>query len=1133
MSATKPEFATNQDGQLVADAINSHLIYLRDAWKKPVELAIASAYFNPAGFNLLADELEQVGHVRLLLGAQPGVKEAKVRSLADGFPHRAAEMVLRQALAGHFKGIEDDRDLLGFTEEADATAQRLVQWLRVGRVEVRRYEREFLHGKAFLVVTDEEGVLAGSSNFTYAGLALNLELNLGHYQPYVVKQVRDWFDGLWKDATPFDLAAIYEARYLQHNPYLIYLRMLFERYARELEAEAAAETDGHIRLAAFQRDGVWRARRILQQHHGVLVADGVGLGKTFLGGALMKEAVEDRRQRVLLISPATLRDGTWSRFLAREQLYVESISVDELAADKRVNPEATGYQLKFDPNDYAMVVIDEAHAFRNPGTQRAEALRRLLKGWPPKQLVLMTATPVNNSLWDLYYELSYFVRNDSAFSHAGIRSLRDHFRLAVAVDPDDLSPERLFDILDAVAVRRTRRFVKRYYPFDTIRVGDRDIPLTFPKPEVRKVAYDLESVLPGFFEEFAHALDCADGHCQHTEPARSAPTLTLARYVPSKYLEIGATATHELQLAGLLRSGLLKRFESSAKAFALTCNGMAESHKAFLELLDQGFVATGDVLTEWMATDADTLEDLDASARQLLQPVQVYKVNELRQAVVADMQLLVGFADKAEQVKADKDPKVIALIDELSVIAREAHEQAISEADERDKRKVIVFSYYADTVDWLAGYLSNVIENDERLASYRSRLTSLTGSRGSAEDVLFGFAPVSMEAPAGRAADKYDLVTATDVLAEGVNLQQARHIINFDLPWNPMRLVQRHGRIDRIGSPHDRVFIRCFFPDKQLDALLGLEERLQRKISQAAAAIGLEGEVLPGSRIVEVTFAETREELDALRREDPSIFESGGEVSALSGEEYRQELRKALQDPDLGSKVRALSWGSGSGRARVGGSLAYVFCARVGDHPMPQFRYVNMADVSAPKVTSDTLACLAEATCDADTVRVLDEATHKHAYTAWSVARTHIFEQWQLATDPRNLQPTIPRTMREAAAILRDHPPLGFEQETVNRLVDSVEGAYPERIQKMVREAIRAHAEPVDQATAIARVVQDLGLEPSPAPEPLPVIAESDIHLVCWLAIVPEEAPTPQADSVARLQLEHPEVIANPDAIVN
>ncbi|MDF1556404.1 MAG: phospholipase D-like domain-containing protein, partial [Deferrisomatales bacterium] len=197
MSTSKPEFATNRSDEIVADALRGHLSYLLETWAKAFEVVIATAYFNPGGFGLIANELERVGEVRLLLGAEPDSREWRIRNLDPKTPPQRAERArLRNALVGHEREIEQDRDLLGFEIEADAGAKRLIDWLRSGRVEVRRYEEGFLHGKAFLVTTDDEGVVAGSSNFTHAGLAKNLELNLGHYQPHVVKQVREWYEEL-------------------------------------------------------------------------------------------------------------------------------------------------------------------------------------------------------------------------------------------------------------------------------------------------------------------------------------------------------------------------------------------------------------------------------------------------------------------------------------------------------------------------------------------------------------------------------------------------------------------------------------------------------------------------------------------------------------------------------------------------------------------------------------------------------------------------------------------------------------------------------------------------------------------------------------------------------------------------
>ena len=444
-------------------------------------------------------------------------------------------------------------------------------------------------------------------------------MNLGRYEPTPVRQVKQWFEDLWAEAAPFDLASIYTARFQEYDPYLIYLRVLWELYGDELEEETPP--GARIRLTTFQTDGLGRSRRILGKYHGVVVADGVGLGKTFIAGELMRQTVEERRQRVLLISPATLRDGMWARFADEHQLYLENISYEQLTNDAQLGGEKGN--LSFQPNEYAMVVVDEAQAFRNPDTKRAQALRRLLLGKPPKDLVLLTATPVNNSLWDLYYLLTLFVGHDAVFAMRGIRSLKEKFQEATKEDPYDLRPDMLFDVLDEVTVRRTRHFVQKWYPHDRIvGPGGAEIPVQFPEPHVRKVNYELDEVLPGFFGEFEEALAPEDGE----------PLLSMAMYCPSAYVPGGEVEASQVALVGLLRSGLLKRFESSVRAFALTARRMAESHDMFLAALERGYVVARKALAEITNIDNDEeweplLETTEA------QPASGYDVERLAQDV--------------------------------------------------------------------------------------------------------------------------------------------------------------------------------------------------------------------------------------------------------------------------------------------------------------------------------------------------------------------------------------------------------------------------------------------------------------------------------------------------------------------
>lgn len=1109
-------FATNRPEreETVAQAIAGHLEWLDDTWKKPFDLAIATAYINPGGFSAIEAALRKAGRVRLLIGAEPEPPIARIRKLDDD-----EEDETRHALQGHDRSMEEDRNLLGFTQAAHQSACRMVEWLRSGVVDVRRFEDGFLHGKAFLVDTDDEGVIAGSSNFTWAGLNRNRELNLGHYDPKDVGPVREWLDEMWALSVPYDLAAVFEARFLPHSPHLIYLRMLYEKYGSDVEAMAAASEFG-LHLAQFQKDGVTLARTIVDRYNGVVVADGVGLGKTFIAGELIREAIEERRQRVLVVAPAALRDGPWKAFQEQQALHFTLVSYDELSMDDQLNPDHPNAKpvLKLDINDYALVVVDEAHAYRTPATQRAEVLNRLLEGSPPKSLVLLTATPVNNSLWDLYNLLAYFVRNDAVFASVGISSLREKFKQAAAVDPDTLAPEHLYDVLAPVVVRRTRSYVKNYYPDAEIKIRGETRRVSFPKPEVKPVTYEMRGILPGFLDRFAKALDIdpsqADAGClartAADRRAGGADALTFARYIPSAYRLGGEVEQHEGQVAGLLRSGLLKRFESSVHAFAKTCETMAVSHDDFLRLLDRGWVATGEALRELSASDSDDLATLIEAHSDEWEPAPAadFDVDRLRTDVQGDRDLLRAWAAEAGQVTPDTDPKLAALLDALADIAVEAKQDVGETSTERDRRKVIVFSYFTDTIDWIAGYLEgaladpSVLNRYPDLAPYRGRTIAVSGRDGDGEQqkAMYGFAPVTTEAPKST-SDKFDVLVSTDVLAEGVNLQQARNIINYDLPWNPMRLVQRHGRIDRIGSPHSRVWLRCFMPDREIDLLLKLEARLHRKITQAARSIGTEGTIIPGSEVSDRAYTETREAIEEIRRGDTAFLDEN--QVGMSVEEYRQQLREGLENPVLAQQIKKLAWGSGSGKAIEGAEPGFVFCARVGDSRDPQFRYVNMADPGAPAVVSDVLSCLRHAYATATTERVLDDATHAMAYDAWASAKNSIFDSWLFATDPRNLQPEIPKVMRDAAELVRTYPPAEMDQADVDRLYDTLHSPYAERVRRQIREAISGSETAAGQVAGILDVVRRLSLTRPTPPEPLPIITEEDIHLVCWMAIVP------------------------------
>lgn len=1074
-------------------ALARYLDWLHESRKHPTALSVATGYFNPGAFFLLADHLERLESFRLLLGAEPKDRD-RIAWPQPGEPtgNRYDEERIKRALTADESDLARDRDLLGFSLELDENLGRLIAFLRsekATKVEVRRYEDRFLHGKAFLFA-NEDGVVAGSSNFTPGGLAGNLELNLGHYQPGVMKNVADWFEELWEESVPYDLASLYEARFRPYDPHLIYLRILWERYGKEVEEERKGEAP--IPLATFQNDGIFRAERILDVHHGVLIADGVGLGKTYIAGELLRRAIQERRQRTLVICPAALRDGMWASFQDRHQLYFETVSYEQIAGEERLG--GNGGQLRHEPDEYALVVIDEAHAFRNPSTKRAQALRLLLRGETPKDLVLMTATPVNNSLWDLYYLLSYFVGHDAVFAGAGIPSLRERFKEAQLHDPYKLTPNILFDVLDATTVRRTRHFIVKEYPGETIPGPDgKPRRIRFPEPHPRKVDYELTAALDAFFDAFA----------KQVSPDEGEPSLTLARYQPSKYRR-GAerVEAHQLALTGLIRTALLKRFESSVHAFQKTVDRMIRHNQAFLEALQLGYVPQPEAIEDWSPVDSDeAYEELLRESES--EDASGYDVKALRSDVLADQAILGAWLDAVRPIRKDDDPKLKALVDTLRRIVREAEEEGVEEPDIRQKRKVVVFSFYEDTVDWIQEYLNEIIEKDDELACYRGRIASVSGEESrdgvSRTDAVYGFAPISMEAPPAKQADRFEILISTDVLAEGGNLQQCRNVINYDLPWNPMRVVQRNGRVDRLLSPHDHVFAYCFFPVAKLEAMLELELRVRRKLAQAAATIGVESEVIPGVQTVEINFAETRDQIQKLLEEESEFLRSGGEdASVYSSEEFRQELRRGLNERR--GEILSLPWAAGSGLLK-GERTGHVFCARVGEHM--HLRFVPL-DKEEPMV-SDTLTCLKLASCDRDAERHLPEALRTQVYAAWERAREDIYKAWEYQTDPKNIEPRVRPLFKRVAEHLREHPPKALTQEQLEEVIESIEAPWGIRYERELRSILEdTELTVLDKSDQLSRKIKELGMRPFRAPEPLPKIEEDQIKLVCWLAIESE-----------------------------
>jgi len=1140
-----PMFASNwpEKNETVAAELNKLFGLMRKKLRETPSIAIATAFLNPSGFNLIADELEQAPHVRLLLGAEP--EQEVIRALSDADADRNAR--LSQALKRHSDWIIAERDALGFTRETSNQAKRLVDWLKQldtsarPRVEVRRFNKGFLHGKAFISEDPSlPAVLAGSSNFTYAGLSLNAELNLGYGAGDQVhgNLVREWFEHYWTQSEEFDLAAIYAEQWKEHEPWIIFIRMLQELYGDDVDDTIPRKLQ--LALTQFQSDGVARAIRLLDSLGGVLIADEVGLGKTYLAGELIARSANEQRQSVLIVCPASLKTGMWEPFLEKHDFSrrVKVFSYEEIR--NRMDIEHEGHE-EFTKrmDDFALVVIDEAHNLRNAGAQRSSAIdRAILAGNTPKKVVLLTATPVNNSLSDLETLIKYFVRDDAQFAGENIPSIKNYIKRAQDLDPERLTPEHLFTLMDQVAVRRTRKFVKDNYPGQEIDgPNGQKMTVEFPTPKVYRIDYAHDEVGDELISRVVYALDLPEDTplvARYTEKRNDPGRLILARYTSSAYLLDGQIEKFQVSNAGLLRSALLKRLESSPQALSATLTKLVNAHEGFLDALKQGKVLTGEALREWTSSEAETLDEflegLGETGQEDVELASLYETEVLKEDVESDLRLLIELQELAVKAAKLSDLKVKSLINELTDIATSARKADARGVPSGDRRKVIVFSSFADTIVDIHAKVSSAIEKVGKspLGDYKGRLaepimgvglsTKMHGASGGVDQdkrtrMISEFAPEtagSLKADGTpMSPDNFDILFTTDVLSEGVNLQQAGRIINYDLPWNPMRIVQRHGRIDRIGSKHDTVKMGLFFPSAHLDELLRLEEILERKLAQAEAAVGA-GVVLPGREPGrQVIFADTKEQIDQLYNENPELLESRGNSAALSGEEYRRRLSLEMKDPFTRHDVENLPYGSGSGfenpRIRTNG---YVFCIKIGMHEKPWFRFVPVdenwnvyLEDNKPIVNDDMLAALVAADpVLQSTPRWMTPEVYDHAFDAWTVARSSVFSDWSFLTDPINLKPDSPKSFRDATALIfQSGEFLGAEDR--RELIGKLNAVPSKKVERAVRAALSIQGSDRERILAVKEEIEAAGIQKPEPPKPLEIVSENQVKLVTWMAV--------------------------------
>jgi hypothetical protein len=915
---------------------------IKDFLADSIRAHFAVGYFFLSGFQAIAAHIPHLDQLRLLIGNV--TNRQTIEQLAESTHHLATAQraVRRQRMPGAqapriraetADSIQTTLELMDQTDDAQALVLSLADLIAQGKVQVRVYTRGRLHAKAYLFDFDPARIRAqtgaaivGSSNLSLGGVTHNTELNVRVFGDGNHAELSRWFNELWDEAEDFSEDLIHELRRSWAggqvdtpegprpvSPHDIYLKTLYALVKDRLEGRPSTEAAELLweaempELADFQRVAVRQAIQILDTYNGVFVADVVGLGKTYIGTTLLKHYSLYRGARPLVVCPASLVE-MWEWFMERYQIDAPVVSMGLLSQKGNERMLVDNWRYR----DRDLVLIDESQNFRYPNTQRYGALQLFTQ---TRLTILLTATPRATSAWDIYHQIKLWHPQDTTAIPITPPNLPEFFR---KVEPRNEEPPSrdLQEILYHILIRRTRRHIRTYYPDAQIN-GQ---PLVFPGRELETITYSIE-------ETYRGPDDTAGESHVYQRLHDLMGQLTYARYalfdyvlsehqIESQYQELKRAGA---ALRGLMRVMLFKRFESSVHAFRETVNRLRGLQRAFQGALDRGLVPAGDE-----ATDILYKSDLDDEATlyealekaSIRYPITDFDVPQLQSSLDTDIALLDEMARLVEPIGPQDDDKLQQLVSMMTTGRTQSDSHLLP--GDLVHGKVLIFTQYADTAHYL-------YDNLKHLGRIRA-VESDTKDRGR---IILRFAPKANRYELGPADQELRILVSTDVLSEGLNLQDANHIINYDLHWNPVRLIQRVGRVDRIGTEHGEIYAYNFLPETGLERELGIEQRLKRRITEIHRTIGEDAPVLHKSEQL------NEEAMYAIYRGDPSVLEDEPEpdiFNLLETEELVRQLQRT--DPERFQQIATMPDGVRSARQAAdapgpstsSGRGLFVFC---------------------------------------------------------------------------------------------------------------------------------------------------------------------------------------------------------------
>ncbi len=847
--------------------------YLRQSLPDAEVFRLVSAYFTIYGYEALQHELSGIKDVRFLFGEpasvgdlDPGEKVPKSFDLSE-------------------KGLAPNHEL-----QQKHLARRCAEWVENRRVKIRSISQSnFLHGKMYLTESKAKAAdgiaVVGSSNFTRSGLGCgqgaNVEINLATPSEEIRTDLRHWFDDIWadteltKDAKQDVLNAL--GRIGQdHAPELVYYKTLYELFREEIEARQSGErqlSDTHLydtqvwnALYSFQKDGAKSAIARLLRHNGCILADSVGLGKTYTALAVIK-FFELRNERVLVLCPKKLREN-WSLYPAYTAQEHNPFGEDRFGYTLLSHTDLSRDQGKvgdidlarFNWRNFDLVVIDESHNFRNATASRRDEsgkiirlsryerlLEEVIRQGAKTKVLMLSATPVNTSLIDLRNQVYLMTekREDVFRDSLGIGNIgtllgqaqkafqaweastgkngkKDKTALLEKLGTD------FFRLLGGVSISRSRRQIKKFYAEEMHRIGE------FPTQQPPQNYYpptDLKGTL------------------SYKDVSEQIERFALSIYTPSTYV-VGEEAKQRLArekrerhfnqkdrenfLIGMMKVNFLKRLESSAHSLTQTLERTISKIDDLLDKIEHYEQkqavpdARADILPD---DDEDDDEFLINRARS---PYHLRELNlpRWKRDLRKDKKTLTAAFDKVKAITPERDGKIKAIKEHL----RNKAQNPTTNKDGRANRKLLVFTTFKDTAEYLYKNLSDISTGlNLNMAMVAGDATHTVIGDNNFNAILTNFAPKARGRDEGTNGE-IDVLIATDCISEGQNLQDCDTVLNYDIHWNPVRIIQRFGRIDRIGSRNKSVRMLNYWPTKDMDVYLRLQGRVEARMVLADAA---------------------------------------------------------------------------------------------------------------------------------------------------------------------------------------------------------------------------------------------------------------------------------------------------------